>query len=62
MATKSPSNNNVRAFRVDDAARTYGLSRTTLYKLLSEGRLQSVKVGRRRLILRDSLDALLGAR
>ncbi len=62
MNTKPASNIDVRAYRVRDAARTYGLSRTTLYKLLAEGRLQSVKVGRRRLILRDSLDALLGGR
>jgi len=62
LNTKPASNIDVRAYRVGDAARAYGLSRTTLYKLLSEGRLQSVKIGRRRLILRDSLDALLGAR
>ena len=62
MATKPISNVEVRAYRVDAAAKAYGLSRTTLYKLLREGRLQSVLVGRRRLILRDSLEALLGGR
>ena len=62
MATKPSSNVDVRAYRVDAAAQAYGLSRTTLYKLLSEGRLRSVLVGRRRLILRDSLDELLRAR
>jgi len=62
LATKPASNIDVRAYRVDAAARAYGLSRTTLYKLLAEGRLQSVRVGRRRLILRDSLESLLGVR
>ena len=62
MATKPISNVDVRAYRVDDAAKAYGLSRVTLYKLMAEGRLQSVKVRRRRLILRDSLESLLGAR
>ena len=59
---KPVSNIDVKAYHVDDAAKAYGLSSTTLYKLLSEGRLKSVLVGRRRLILRDSLDALLGGR
>ena len=62
METKPTSNIDVRAYHVDAAAKAYGLSRTTLYKLMAEGRLQSVQVGRRRLILRDSLESLLGAR
>jgi excisionase family DNA binding protein len=60
LNTKPPSDVDVRAYRVDDAAKAYGLSRSTLYKLLAQGRLKSTLVGRRRLILRDSLDALLG--
>jgi len=59
---KPASNIDVKAYHVDAAAKAYGLSRTTLYKLLAEGRLKSVLVGRRRLILRDSLDALLESR
>ena len=62
LNTKPASNIDVRAYRVDAAARAYGLSRTTLYKLLREGRLRSVLVGRRRLILRNSLESLLGVR
>jgi excisionase family DNA binding protein len=62
LATKPHSNIDVRAYRVEAAAKAYGLSRTTLYKLLREGRLRSVLIGRRRLILCDSLDALLAAR
>ena len=41
MATKPSSNVEVRAYRVDDAAQAYGLSRTTIYKLLSQGRLRA---------------------
>jgi excisionase family DNA binding protein len=33
-----------------------GLSRTTVDKLMNEGRLQRVKVGRRALITRKSID------
>jgi excisionase family DNA binding protein len=62
LNTKRDSGPDVRAYHVDDAAKAYGLSRTTLYKLMAEGRLQSVLVGRRRLILRDSLESLLAGR
>ena len=40
----------------EDASR---LSHTTIYSLMNSGRLRSTKVGRRRLILRESLMALL---
>ena len=45
--------------RLPDAVLYSGLGRSSLYKLLSSGRLRSVKVGSRRLILRESLDALM---
>jgi excisionase family DNA binding protein len=48
-----------RAFHVNEAISAYGLSRTTIYKLIKEGRLRTVKVAGRRLIPRDSLEALL---
>jgi excisionase family DNA binding protein len=38
-----------------------GLSHKVLYRLMNQGRLPSLKVGRRRLIRRDDLDALLAA-
>ena len=37
---KPTSNLDIRAYRVGDAGKAYGLSRTTLYKLMAEGRLQ----------------------
>jgi len=48
-----------RAFRIKDAVHTYGVGRTKLYGLMKEGKLATVKVGGRRLILRDALEALL---
>jgi excisionase family DNA binding protein len=37
----------------------YGLSRATVYKLIREGTLRTVKVGGRRLFPRDAAEALL---
>ncbi len=39
-----------------------GLSRSTLYKLVAEQKIATIKVGTRRLILLDSLDALLSGK
>jgi excisionase family DNA binding protein len=47
------------AMSVDDASRALGLGRTKIYGLIAEGKLLCVKIGRRRLILRTSLDELL---
>jgi excisionase family DNA binding protein len=50
----------VRAMRVNDAAANYGLSRSTLYKLMAPGGgLRSVKIGGRRLIPVDAIEALI---
>lgn len=45
---------------IQDACRYSGLSRSTLYNLIREQSLSSRTVGRRRLIVRESLDELLG--
>ena len=42
-----------------DALRLSGLGRTKLYELLTNGEIQSVRVGTRRLIVFASLKALL---
>jgi excisionase family DNA binding protein len=47
------------ALRIRDASIVSGLSRSTLYELLKAGRIQAVKIGGRRLIVRESLEALL---
>jgi excisionase family DNA binding protein len=47
--------------RISETVAVSGLSRSTIYELLKAGKLRAVKVGRRRLILRDSLQTLLQA-
>jgi excisionase family DNA binding protein len=48
-----------RAFRVNEFAATYGISRSTIYELMKDGKLRTVLVGGRRLIPKDSAEALL---
>jgi excisionase family DNA binding protein len=49
------------AYRVNDAAKVAGLSRSSLYNLIGEGKLRSVVVAGRRLIPAEALRRLLGA-
>lgn len=42
--------------RINEASELLSLSRTNLYKLLISGELESIKVGRSRLIPTDSLE------
>ena len=39
-----------RALRINDAAAAYGVGRSTIYKLMQEGKLATVKVAGRRLV------------
>jgi excisionase family DNA binding protein len=48
-----------RAFRMNEYCAAYGLSRSTAYKLIREGKLRAVKVGGRRLIPKEAAEALL---
>jgi excisionase family DNA binding protein len=48
-----------RALAVKEAVETYGLSRSMLYRLMARGTLHSVRVGGRRLLPVDALEALL---
>ena len=47
------------ALRLNEAQAVSGLSRSTLYKLMNAEKLRTVKVGGRRLILREDLQTLL---
>jgi excisionase family DNA binding protein len=47
------------AFCVEDAARLIGVSRATLYVLISTGDLATIKIRKRRLVTRDALLKLL---
>lgn len=45
---------------VENAKRALGLGHTTIYRLINEGKLDTVKVGRRTLVKADSIRALVG--
>ena len=47
------------AFCVEDAARLIGVSRATLYLLISAGDLRTIKIRKRRLVPREALVELL---
>ncbi len=46
---------------IDGAIQMTGLSRSSIYDLLKNNTLRSVKIGKRRLILRASITSLLAA-
>ena len=41
---------------VEDAAMLLGIGRTVAYRLVNAGDLRSVKIGRRRLVVRSSIE------
>jgi excisionase family DNA binding protein len=43
------------AYSIDEAIEAIGLGRTTVFELMASGELESVKVGRRRLIPSEAL-------
>ena len=47
------------AVSVMDAARRLGVGRSTVYSLISTGRLPSIKIGRRRLVRVEVIHAFL---
>jgi excisionase family DNA binding protein len=48
------------AYRVNDAAKVAGISRSSIYNLIRDGRLTPLKVAGVRLVRRDELLSLLG--
>ena len=44
------------AISVEDAAMLLGIGRTVTYRLVLSGELRSVKIGRRRLVVRTSVE------
>lgn len=44
---------------ITGAAKALGLGRTTIYVLIAEGRLETLKLGRRHLIKTDSIRRLV---
>jgi excisionase family DNA binding protein len=47
------------AYRIEEASEIIGVSRDTLYKLIGEGKLTAVKIGRCRLVSASSLRGLI---
>jgi excisionase family DNA binding protein len=47
------------AATIDDTCRITGLGKTSIYELIAQGKLKSVAIGRRRLVLMRSIEALL---
>lgn len=47
------------AVSVREACRLIGVGNTTLWALIKEGRLKTTRIGRRRLVLFASLEALI---
>ncbi|NOW45700.1 excisionase family DNA binding protein [Novosphingobium sp. SG751A] len=47
------------AYDLDTAARVSSLGKTRLYELIQQGRLVSTKIGKRRLVMADSLHRLI---
>lgn len=46
---------------IDDAKKAIGIGHTKLYELINEGRLETVKIGRRTLVKTASIRALVAA-
>jgi excisionase family DNA binding protein len=60
MSEATPARPDERlAYSVDEAAQITGLSRDLLYDQMRTGRLDYLKVGRRRIITRQHLEAFL---
>jgi excisionase family DNA binding protein len=52
-----------RALSIAETAKTCGLSRATMYRLIANGKLTTQKIGARRVVTVGAIDALLnGAR
>jgi excisionase family DNA binding protein len=49
------------AFGIPEVAERLGISRRTVYSMIEAGRLRSVHLGTRRLVLRSDLEAFLAA-
>jgi excisionase family DNA binding protein len=50
-----------RTVKIDDAAKTLGISRNTAYEAAKSGELPTIKIGKRLLVPKAALDRLLGS-
>jgi excisionase family DNA binding protein len=56
---KGPTNLRPLSVTVDDALALSGIGRTTLYDLIAKNTIETIKIGRRRLVVYESLARLL---
>jgi excisionase family DNA binding protein len=61
-ASRGAAAGDVLAYRTCEAARVSGVSPRTIQRLISEGKLRSVRVGAIRLVRRKTLDEFLASR
>jgi excisionase family DNA binding protein len=61
ISHESAPNPNALAVGIRDACRLTGIGRSLLYRLIGEGRIGSVKAGKRRLVLVESLRSWLAS-
>jgi excisionase family DNA binding protein len=59
--TEKPPDIQRRALSVLETARSTGLSRSSIFRAIADGRLKTLKVGSRRLIRPEAIEALLKA-
>jgi excisionase family DNA binding protein len=59
MTSQSTKATDKRAYAVKEASEMIGISRSMLYLLMKNGALRTVKLGGRRLVPRDAIEALL---
>ena len=53
------SQTDVLTYRINDACRALSLGRSTLYKLINEGKLKSITIAGRTLIPRGEIERLI---
>ena len=52
-------NDNVKLMSIDEACRQLGLGRCSIYKLINQNRLKTVKIGSRRLVSQNAIQAFI---
>jgi excisionase family DNA binding protein len=50
------------AVSISETAKALGLGRTTIYAMIADGRLEAIKLGRRRLVPVESIRRLVAKR
>ncbi len=57
----APSSCKAKLVSINEACTMLGLGRTSVYRMISDGRLITTRIGRRTLVTMDSLDELMAA-